>query len=152
MVSWRDDASPQAQQDADTLLSTVLEVAGQRLVTDGGFYPFGAAYTAEGGDLVLLDGDPDLGDQPSTDDVLRSLHVGTEQRRDEYRSVALAADFTDAVTGVDRTGVRVEIEHREGTALVLLVPYTRGPKGELAYGEMEGALADRRVWADSRQE
>lgn len=151
MVSWRDDASPQAQQDADTLLSTVLEVAGQRLATDGGFYPFGAAYTTAG-DLVLLEGDPDLGDQPSTDDVLHSLHVGTEQRRDEYRSVALAADVTDAVTGEDRTGVRVEIEHREGTSLVLLVPYTRAPQGALAYGEMEGALNARRVWAVDRQE
>jgi hypothetical protein len=151
MVSWRDDASPQAQQDADTLLSTVLELAGERLVKDGGFYPFGAAYTTAG-DLVLLDGDPDLGDQPSTDDVLRSLHVGTEQRRDEYRSVALAADVTDTVTGDDRTGVRVEIEHQEGTALVLLVPYTRGPEGQLTYGEMEGAVNARRVWAADPQE
>jgi hypothetical protein len=145
MVSWRDDASPQAQQDADTLLSTVLEVAGQRLVTDGGFYPFGAAYTTDG-DLVLLDGDPDLGDQPSTDDVLRSLHVGTEQRRDEYRSVALAADVTDDTTGQERSGVRVEIEHQEGIALVLLVPYARGADGQLAFGEMEGAVNARRVW------
>jgi hypothetical protein len=150
MVSWRDDASPQAQQDADTLLSTVLELAGERLVKDGGFYPFGAAYTADGA-LVLLDGDPDLGDQPSTDDVLCSLHVGTEQRRDEYRSVALAADVMDTDTGRERVGVRVEIEHREGTALVLLVPYTRGPGGQLAYGEMEGALNARRVWADPQE-
>jgi hypothetical protein len=145
MVSWRDDASQQAQDDADNLLSTVLEHAGQQLVTDGGFYPFGAAYTVDG-DLVLLAGDPDLGDQPSTEDVLRSLHEGTEQRRDDYRSVALAADVTDTATGAERSGVRVEIEHHEGTALVLLVPYTRGGDGRLVYGEMEGALNDRRLW------
>jgi hypothetical protein len=150
MVSWRDDASPLAQQDADTLLSTVLEVAGQRLVTDGGFYPFGAAYTTDG-ELVLLDGDPDLGDQPSTDDVLRSLHVGTEQRRDDYRSIALAADVVDAAVGEERSGVRVEIEHSEGTALVLLVPYTRGLEGQLTYGEMEGAVNARRVWKDGQK-
>jgi|tagenome__1003787_1003787.scaffolds.fasta_scaffold20435417_2 hypothetical protein len=145
MVSWRDDASPQAQQDADTFLSTVLEVAGARLVKDGGFYPFGAAHTTDG-ELVLLDGDPDLGDQPSTDDVLRSLYDGTEQRRGDYRSVALAADVTDTSTGEERAGVRVEMEHQEGTALVLLVPYTRTAEGQLTYGEMEGAVTTRRVW------
>lgn len=148
MVSWRDDASPQAQEDADSLLSTVLEVAGRRLVADGGFYPFGAAYTTSG-ELVLLDGDPGLGDSPTTDEVLGSLHVGTEQRRDEYRSIALAADVTGTVAGPEHTGVRVELEHREGTALVLLVPYTREPEG-LLLGEMEGALAERRVWAADR--
>ncbi len=142
MVSWRDDASQEAQDDADTLLSTTLEVAGQRLLTQGGFYPFGAAFTVEGA-LVLLDGDPELGDQPSTEDVLRSLHVGTEERADEYRSIALAADVADG----DQTGVRVEIEHRDGTALVVLVPYTVSPDSGLAYGEMEGAVNARRVWA-----
>lgn len=151
MVSWRDDASAQAQQDADSLLSTVLEVAAQRLVADGGFYPFGAAYTSAG-ELVLLDGDPDLGDQPSTEDVLASLHAGTEQRRDEYRSLALAADVTDTVGGPARTGVRVELELREGTALVLLVPYTRGSQRALEYGEMEGAIAEPRVWAADPEE
>jgi hypothetical protein len=149
MVSWRDDASPQAQQDADTLLSTVLELAGQRLLADGGFYPFGAAVAVDG-ELVLLAGDPDLGDQPPSDEVLRSLQAGTEARRDDYRSVALAADVIDATTGPERAGVRVEIEHREGTALVLLVPYTRGPEGQLVYGEMEGAVNTRRLWTNGK--
>jgi hypothetical protein len=142
MVSWRDGASQQAQDDADSLLSTTLEVAGQRLVADGGFYPFGAAYT-EAGELVLLDGDPDLGDQPTTDAVLESLYVGTADRRRDYRSVAIAAD----VAVDERVGVRVEIEHREGTALVLFVPYERGGAAGLTYGEMEGSLNDPRVWA-----
>lgn len=146
MVTWRDDASQQAQDDADNLLSTVLEFAGQRLVADGGFYPFGAAFTTDG-DLVLLAGDPDLGEHPDSDEVQRSLVVGTETHRDEYRSVALAADVTAPATGQDGSGVRVEIEHHEGTALVVLVPYTRGTEGELAYGEMEGAVNARRLWA-----
>ncbi len=141
MVSWRDTASQQAQDDADTLLSTVLEVAGQRLVADGGFFPFGAAHTPDG-ELVLLGGDPDLGDHPTTEEVLRSLHAGTAERSGDYRSIALAADVVDG----SRTGVRVELEHREGIALVLLVPYARDEDGRLAYGEMEGALAARRVW------
>jgi hypothetical protein len=142
MVSWRDTASQQAQDDADSLLSTVLEVAGQRLVADGGFYPFGAAYEEDGG-LVLLAGDPDLGDQPTTDAVLESLYSGTADRRGLYRSVALAAD----VAVEDRNGVRVELEHRDGTALVLLVPYERSADGGLEYGEMEGSITQRRVWA-----
>ena len=142
MVSWRDSASQQAQDDADTLLSTTLEVAGQRLVADGGFYPFGAAFSAEGA-LVLLDGDPDLGDQPSTEDVLASLYTGTAARRDEYRSIAIAAD----VLLEERAGVRLEIEHSEGTALVLFVPYERGGETGLTYGDMAGSITDRRVWA-----
>lgn len=146
MVSWRENASPQAQDDADTLLSTVLEVAGRRCR----LLPLRRRPDDER-ELVMLDGDPWLGDQPSTEDVLRSLHVGTEQRRDEYRSFALAADVTDAVTGQDRTGLRVEIEHRDGTALVVLVPDTRGPRGALVYGDMEGALAERRVWGDPQE-
>ena len=142
MVSWRESASQQAQDDADTLLSTTLEVAGQRLVADGGFYPFGAAFSADG-ELVLLAGDPDLGDQPTTEEVLASHYTGTADRRDEYRSVAIAAD----VLLEERAGVRLEIEHREGTSLVLFVPYERGGEAGLTYGDMEGSINAPRVWA-----
>ena len=58
------------------------------------------------------------------------------------------ADVSDAD---GQPGVRLEIEHKDGVALVLLVPYTRGAAGEpITYGEMQGAVRPMQIWTSTQ--
>lgn len=107
-------------------------------------YPFGAAMTADG-ELKMLAADSGSGEHPASQDVLDALYAGARESREEHRAVAFAADVK--ANGSD--AVRVELEHREGTALVLVVPYTRSRfKKTVTLGRMAGGVGERRVWAD----
>lgn len=145
MASWRDSTSPQAQDDLDRLLNEVLPFAEQTISRYGEMYPFGAAVTTEG-QVDLLGADPGSGEHPASQDVLSLLYGGARQTRANRRAVAFAADVL-LEGGSD--AVRVELEHREGTALVLLVPYTRSRfKKTVAFGQMSGGVGERRIWND----
>jgi hypothetical protein len=144
MTSWRDLTSPQAQDDLDGLLTAVLPFAEQTISKYGEMYPFGAAVTGSG-ELKMLAADSGSGDHPGSQDVLNALYAGARQSRDEHRAVAFAADVK--ANGSD--AVRVELEHQEGTALTLLVPYERSRfKKTVTLGQMAGGAGDRRIWAD----
>jgi len=144
MASWRDSTSQQAQDDLDGLLNAVLPFAEQTISKYGDMYPFGAAVTSDG-QLKMLVADAGGGERPASQDVLDGLYAGARQSKDEHRAVAFAADVK--ANGSD--AVRVELEHREGTTLVLLVPYTRSRfKKTVTLGQMLGGLGERRIWTD----
>jgi hypothetical protein len=108
-------------------------------------FPFGAAVTTEG-QVRLVGADPASGEHPASQDVLGLLYEGARQTRADRRAVAFAADVL-LKDGAD--AVRIELEHRDGTALVLLVPYTRSRfKKTVALGQMSGGVGERRIWND----
>lgn len=142
VTSWRDSASQQVQDDLDGLLNEVLPFAQQFLAEYGEFYPYGAAVTSDG-ETIIVGGDPDQGDHPSTDDVLQAVVSGLRENRDNLRAVAMVSDFRLA----DTDGVRVELEHREGQSMAVVLPYRRRrfPRG-VEYGEMQADQGDRKIW------
>ena len=143
MASWRDSTSQQAQDDLDGLLNAVLPFAEQSIARHGEMYPFGAAVTAAG-ELKMLAVDPGAGEHPASQDVLDGLYVRARQSQDEHRAVAFAADVK--ANGSD--ALRVELEHLEGTTLVLL-PYTRSRfKKTVTLGQMSSGVGERRIWTD----
>lgn len=145
MASWRDSTSPQAQDDLDDLLNLVLPFAEQTISKYGEMFPFGAAVTTEG-QVVMLGADPGSDEHPASQDVLAALYEGGRQMKADRRALAFAADVLLA-GGSD--AVRVELEHREGTALVLVVPYTRSRfKKTVAFGQVSGGAGERRIWSD----
>jgi hypothetical protein len=147
-VSWRDGASAQTQADVDGQMRAALPLAAQRLTADGGFYPVAATLSRDG-ELVFLTGPESLGDSPTTEEVLESLYAEAPAYAASQRAFAFVADVS--VPG-GRPGVRLEIEHKDGVALVLLVPYTRAAAGEpIAYGEMEGAVRPMQIWTGSQR-
>jgi hypothetical protein len=147
-VSWRDGASAQTQADVDGLMHAALTLAAQRLTADGGFYPVAATLSRDG-ELVFLTGPESLGDSPTTEEVLESLYAEAPAYAASQRAFAFVADVSDPG---GRPGVRLEIEHKDGVALVLLVPYTRAAAGEpIAYGEMEGAVRPMQIWTGSQR-
>jgi len=141
MTSWRNSASQQAQDDLDGLLNITLPFAQQMLAKRSEFYPFGASVTASG-ETRLLAGD--LGQEhPASADVLALLVERLRQGRADLRAVAICSD----VRLPDSDAVRVELEHRDGQALAVLVPYRKKRFGRgVEYDDLRGGTADKQVW------
>lgn len=144
MSSWRDSASEEAQGDLDGLLNATLPFAEQMLAKNGEFYPFGASVTVAGG-VAMAAGDPGQGEHPRSSDVLATLLEGFRDKREALRAVALVADVR--VDGGD--AVQVELEHRDGHALAVLLPYKKKRFGRgIEYGALQAGPAARQVWSD----
>jgi hypothetical protein len=142
MASWRDTTSDQAQTDLDALLNAVLPFAEQTLSKYGEMFPFGAAVSSDG-QLEMLASDPAGGERPRSEAVLRALYEGARASSRTRRAFAFVADVH--VNGAD--AVHVELEHQEGTALVVLAPYSRSrPKKKVTFGQISGSMGRPNVW------
>lgn len=135
MASWQDSLSEQALDDLDGLAKSALPFAKQQLDRHGEFFPYGLALNAAG-ETRMVAADPDLGDRPPSLEVLGTIVDGMRMERDQLRAVALVADVRIS----DGDAVRVELEHREGQATVVLLPYKKKRFGRgIDFGDMRGA-------------
>jgi len=142
MASWRDTASGQAQADLDALLNAVLPFAERTLSKYGEMFPFGAAVSSDG-QLELLASDPGAGERPESEVVLRALYDGARASSRDRRAFAFVADVRVNTSDA----VRVELEHREGVAIVVLVPYNRSRlKKKVAFGQISGGMGQPNIW------
>jgi hypothetical protein len=140
--SWRDAASPEAQADLDGLLNAALPFAQEMLRTRGEFYPYGVAL-ARSGEHTMLVGDDDATDRPPSADVFATLLAGVQAQRDDLRAVALVAD----VRADSSDAIRVELEHREGSVMAVLLPYKRHRlRGGVDFGELVAGTTAPKVW------
>ncbi len=141
VTSWRDSASQQAQDDLDRLLNAALPFAQQMLDKNGKFYPYGVGLT-DGGDSEMLAGW--TGDEhPPSDQVLSLLLDGARQRSSTLTAVALVADVR--ANGGD--AIRVEMEHRDGPVMTVLLAYKKRRFGRgVEYGDLSAGAAEPRVW------
>lgn len=109
----------------------------------GKFYPFGGSISSQG-EASLTAADPGVGEHPASDEVLAGLHDGARANAATLRAVAFVADVR--ANGSD--AVQVELEHQEGEALVVLLPYTRSRfRKALAFGQMSVSSGQPRIWA-----
>jgi hypothetical protein len=143
MTSWRDGATQQSQDDLDGLLNVTLPLAQQMLAKAGEFYPFGTAVTVNG-ETQMFAADPGQGEHPSSGEVRASLLDGMRHEREKFRAIAVCFD----VLLPDSDAIRVELEHRDGQAIAVLLPYKKRRLGRgLDYHDLRGAMADKTVWA-----
>ena len=148
MASWRDQASPECQRDFDGLLNATLLFAQQQLDKRGAFFPFGAVVDSDG--IVRLKAAYDGGDRPAAQDVLDSLHEGVRSQRGSIRAAAFVADVK--VPGKPGDAIRVDVEHTEGIAIAVLLPYSKRRLGRgIEYGPLAAASAERHVWTQSTE-
>ncbi len=144
MTSWRDTASTQAQADLESLLGPAIGFAQEQLAQHGEFHPYAAAALADG-DVTFVAAFPDGEDDPAAVDVIAACRAALSAGRERYRATAVVADVRLAGDG---DAVQLELEHVEGTALTLLLPYTRKRlTGRLEYGQLQAAAGERHVWA-----
>jgi hypothetical protein len=139
--SWRESASQQSQDDLDGLVGTVLPFAQQMLAQHGGFYPFAAVVSTDGQTQLLA---ADLGqDHPDTTELRSTLVESIRDFRDGLRAAAVCSDVR--LQGAD--AIRVELEHRDGQAMAVLMPYqARPPAPGIEYQDLRAVAAEQYVW------
>jgi hypothetical protein len=126
----------------DGLLNATLPFAQEQLAKHGDFLPFGAVVTADG-EVKLLAAHAGEG-ASSSRDLLAMLVDGARNQASSNRAVALVAD---ALVERKQDAIRIDIEHRDGHAIALALPYTKRRLGRgIEYGEMIAAEGMRRIW------
>lgn len=146
MTSWRDTASVQAQADLDRLLNPALGFAQQQLEKHGEFFPYAVVVRADS-ETEMVASRPDAADdRPPSGDVVDACRTTLAERRDQLRAAAVIADVR-LPGGED--AIRVELEHTEGPALTILLPYSKKRLGRgIEYGQLQAAAGTRHVWLD----
>ena len=147
MASWRDTTSELAQSDMDGLLDIAVELATEQLRKQGGFVPF-AACVDDQGEVQLLMAEPtavdDSADGPDATTLAEGLRVDLRARRESFRGAALAVDVRLPDEG--RDGISVDLEHRDGVALLVTLPYTHAG-GAVELGDVAASAGTVRIWA-----
>ena len=143
MASWRATASQQAQDDLDGLMSRAFPFAQQMLSAYGEFFPY-AVGLRQSGDVRMFAADPGGGEQPPGTEVLHGLVDGLRSERNALRAVAVTSD----VRVEDSDAIRVELEHRDGIAISLLLRYRSvDGNGDIDYGEMTAGPGAAQIWS-----
>jgi hypothetical protein len=151
MTSWRDETSQQTQDELDELLDVSIRAAQQQLDAAGEFYPFAVALDEPGKTHLVT---PEVKTGPrEIADVTEVFAMCWEALRAEAGSLRAGSVVTN-VGGPDGDAIAVALEHREGPALEVFLPYeaqgkTRGkkPAQKHLYGDLQAAPGQRRVWS-----
>ena len=142
MASWRDAASTAAQGDLDRLLNEVVPYARAHLVPGAEMLPFGASLN-DGGDLSMLAVAPGAQVPSRTGGVLDLLYDDARGGSAHGRAFAFVAD----VRPDGDPAIRIELEHREGVALLVTLSYTRSRlRRKVVLGPMVVRTGTRRIW------
>ena len=132
--------SPEGSADMDSMLEAALPFAQQMLAKHGEFYPYALSMSATGAIAMVA---ADVGtDKPNALELLPVLYEGLASRAEALRAAAVVSDVKLA-SGED--AIRVEIEHREGVGLAVVLPYTKRGRN-ITYGDLAGSSGERRVW------
>jgi hypothetical protein len=148
MATWRDTASEQAQADLDGLLNPALEFAQQQLAKHGEFLPYAVAITATGG-IEMINARPDPSDDhPRPVDVIVACLGVLRSRRSDLRAAAIISDVH--LPDLHCDAIDVALEHVEGQALRVQLPYARRPlRKRINYGQLRAIGTERRIWSHS---
>src|SRR5260370_10913306 len=148
-MSWRDSVSQSWQDDLDRLLQEALPFAKQQLTKYGEFYPYAIELLNSGESRIAAAYEGS--EHPASTDLLKMLYKLLSTNADELRGAAIISDVRIKDSGGD--AIRVEVEHREGVAMALLLPYRVQQKllrREIAYGDMLAEDAASRIWPTSQ--
>ena len=138
MTSWSDGLSEKAQTELNQVLTAAVSFAETMLETEGAFYPYAVGLTEAGA--------TEMATLPSgSDDVLDQLLTQLASQRDTLRAGAVVAAVH--LESIDSDAVRVDIEHRDGAALIVVLPYTRKKlRKKVEWGDMQSMVVEPRIW------
>ncbi len=120
-ASWRAEVPQSTQDDLDSLFDQLIPFAEQTLGKYGELYPFGGALDLDG-NFGMHGAQLAGNDRPLSQELLDILYDGARKNAQRFRAFGVVSDV---LLEGGAEAIRVEAEHRDGTALVTLLPYTR---------------------------
>jgi hypothetical protein len=79
--------------------------------------------------------------------VIQACVAGLIHEKDRFRATAVIADVT--ILDSDQDAIAVDLEHTDGFALTVHLPYKKGRFFRIHYGELRVSSGTRRVWVGS---
>jgi hypothetical protein len=151
VTSWREEADPEVRDVLDELLDVSIRAAQQQLDASGAFYPFAVALVEAGVTRLVT---PEVRTGPrEVADVSQVFEMCWTALAAEAEGLTAAAVATN-VGGPDGDAIAVALEHRDGPAIEVFLPYaaqgkTNGkkPAQKHLYGDLQAAPGQARVWA-----
>jgi hypothetical protein len=145
MSDWRDGASEEVQDDFDRLAEVTLAAARSFLDLEGAFIPFPMAIKTDGVLAPIGQTQPVTPTPPDVVEVMDGLVGVFRERRGSIRALAIGADVL--IPGEMMDAIEVRLEHSDGTAIKILVPYTIDSLDDTyLYDEPRIEPGDRIIW------
>ncbi len=141
-MDWRDSASRQAQSDLDSLFNDSIDAAADALGRQGMLAPF-MLVIGTGGHRAMRQ----TPQQPAgaTEETI----VDSLQHADDGAELRARATVFDVATAAPVRGsaLKITLEHREGQAIDLLVPYRLDDTTlDIDVQQANAAAGERRLW------
>jgi len=138
--------------ELEKLLGATVPFAKDMLDKYGEFYPYGAALQTDD-QVGLLQGGPE-GDSPPVQEVLDAVMEALREEAGEgkIRACAVCIDMRVARPGeTEKTdAVCVQLEHSDGEAIDVYIPYSKSTDGEddggVEFGEMFAGPGEARIF------
>jgi hypothetical protein len=138
-----------ARSDLDALLNTALPFAQELLAKRGAFYPFGAAMKVDGQvNRVAGYTGEEFPDSQELINLLRGAYQA-QAAKGELKATVLCFDVRTIPPGqAEKTdAICVRLEHADGEAVDVLLPYSKNALGDISYGELFAVKGGRSVFA-----
>jgi hypothetical protein len=134
------------RNDLDRIFATLLPRAREALEADGGrFYPMGASLD-DGNHLhAAMVGSPQ-GLQPDRMMERMISDFKEQARAGRIKACGVIYDAQMEKAGLTLDAIATWLEHRDGEAAVIYVPYRRTDEGGFQYGKLMAVDAARQVW------
>jgi hypothetical protein len=138
---------PPERDELEALLDPLLNFAQDMLRKRGEFFPFGGTLSADGAVNLTA---ADTGDErPPSQDVIDLLVGGmrAQATAGDIRAAALCYDSRFTPEGGQKTdAIAVSLEHREGDAVLVMQPYSKGRFTGFKFGQLVSVQPERRVF------
>jgi len=135
------------EAELDALLNALVPFAQQQLAKRSGFHPFGATLAADGRVTPVAIGGEEPADAAS--DIEALLHgFRSRAREDDLRAVALCWDATITEGNTRTDAIAVGLEHAEGDAMNVFVPYRKRRLRGYAFGELVAGPREASVFVE----
>lgn len=134
-------------EDFDALLNHLYGFAEAMLKKHGEFFPFAAQVGADG--KVAGVGGYTGEEQPESQEVIELLRKGLQQAaaRGEIRAAGICYDARITPEGGEKTdAVCAQLEHKDGRASVVYLPYKKGWLGRLKFGELFAVEGEKKIF------
>ena len=137
-----------AQADLEELMNFLIACALQFLAKSAEFYPFAASMTADGAIQANMSGTGE--EHPKSDELISILTDAFRQEAVEgkLKATGICYDVRVILEGAkEKTdAICVWLEHVDGDAVEILLPYRKSWTGKIKYDELRMTSAEHEVF------